>query len=49
MDYLKRFYYDTITHDQTLLGYLIDLVGADRMVLGSDYCFDMSYQRPSTW
>ena len=46
MDYLKRFYYDTITHDQTLLGYLIDLVGADRVVLGSDYCFDMSYQRP---
>ncbi|MEK9724812.1 MAG: amidohydrolase family protein [Rhodospirillaceae bacterium] len=46
MDYLKRFYYDTITHDQQLLGYLIDLVGADRVVLGSDYCFDMSYQRP---
>ena len=45
-DYLRRFYYDTITHDYSALEYLISLVGADRVVLGSDYCFDMSYQRP---
>ena len=45
-EYLRRFYYDTITHDQSALKYLIELVGADRIVLGSDYCFDMSYQRP---
>jgi len=44
--YLKRFYYDTITHSHPALEYLINLVGADRVVLGSDFCFDMSYQRP---
>ncbi len=44
--YLRRFYYDTITHAQPALEYLISLVGADRVVLGSDFCFDMSYDRP---
>jgi len=46
VDYLRRFYYDTITHAKPALEYLINLVGSDRIVLGSDYCFDMSYQRP---
>lgn len=44
--YLRRFHYDTITHAHPALDYLINLVGADRVVLGSDFCFDMSYQRP---
>lgn len=46
MEYLRRFYYDTITHSPQLLRYLIDLVGVDRVMLGSDYCFDMGYERP---
>lgn len=46
VDYLRRFYYDTITHAQPALEYLINLVGPDRVMLGSDFCFDMSYQRP---
>ncbi|MFQ5916512.1 MAG: amidohydrolase family protein [Candidatus Binatia bacterium] len=46
VDYLRRFYYDTITHMGPTLDYLIKLVGADRVVLGSDFCFDMSYQQP---
>ena len=45
-DYLRRFYYDTITHSKPALEYLIGLVGADRVVLGSDFCFDMSCRRP---
>ncbi len=45
-DYLRRFYYDTITHHPQVLRYLIDLVGADRVVLGSDYDQDMQYERP---
>ena len=44
--YLRRFTYDTISHAPQSLGYLIDLVGADRVMLGSDYCFDMGYERP---
>lgn len=45
-DYLKRFYYDTITHDGPLLAYLIEQVGADRVMLGSDFCFGMGYDHP---
>jgi aminocarboxymuconate-semialdehyde decarboxylase len=44
--YLRRFTYDTISHDPAPLKYLIDLVGADRVMLGSDYCFDMGPARP---
>ncbi len=44
--YLRRFTYDTITHSPQLLNYLIGLVGADRIMLGSDYCFDMGYAQP---
>lgn len=45
-EYLRRFYYDTITHAPDALRYLVELVGADRVVLGSDYCFNMGYDRP---
>jgi len=44
--YLRRFSYDTISHDPRALRYLIDTVGADRVMLGSDFCFDMGYERP---
>jgi aminocarboxymuconate-semialdehyde decarboxylase len=44
--YLRRFHYDTITHHPRILNYLIDLVGADRIVLGSDYNQDMCDKRP---
>ncbi len=46
MEYLRRFHYDAITHAPELLRFLIDLVGVDRVMLGSDYCFDMGYERP---
>lgn len=44
--YLRRFYYDTITHHPGIMRAVIDLVGADRIVLGSDYNQDMSYEQP---
>ena len=44
--YLRRFTYDTISHAAAPLRYLIDVVGADRVMLGSDYCFDLGYERP---
>lgn len=40
-DYLRRFHYDTLTHDPTGLRHLIDQVGPDRIVFGSDTPFDM--------
>jgi aminocarboxymuconate-semialdehyde decarboxylase len=42
-DYLKRFYYDTLTHSPDALKFLIEVAGADRVLLGSDFCFDMGY------
>lgn len=46
-EYLKQFYFDTITHDATVLKSLVDLVGADRVMLGSDYPFDMGNENPA--
>jgi aminocarboxymuconate-semialdehyde decarboxylase len=44
--YLRRFTYDTIGHNDQITYDLIRLVGADRVVLGSDYCFDMGLTDP---
>jgi aminocarboxymuconate-semialdehyde decarboxylase len=41
-EYLRRFYYDTITHDDVALRYLIDRVGVDRVLYGTDYPFEMT-------
>ena len=40
--YLRRFWYDTITHASTPLSFLVDLVGSDRVMFGSDLPFDMA-------
>lgn len=40
--YLRRFYFDTITHANVPLKFLVELVGADRVVLGTDIPFDMA-------
>ncbi len=44
--YLKRFTYDTISHDPGMLMHLIRVVGAERVMIGSDYCFAIGYDRP---
>ena len=44
--YVKRFTYDTIGHDDRINAALVKLVGADRVTLGSDYCFDMGLDDP---
>jgi len=45
-EYLRRFTYDTIGHDDRINANLVRLVGADRVTLGSDYCFDMGLADP---
>ncbi|MFQ5859568.1 MAG: amidohydrolase family protein [Anaerolineae bacterium] len=44
---LKRFYFDTVTHDSELLRALVHYVGPDHVLLGSDYPFDMGVARPA--
>jgi aminocarboxymuconate-semialdehyde decarboxylase len=45
-EYLRRFSYDTIGHDDRINANLVRLVGADRVLLGTDYCFDMGLTDP---
>jgi aminocarboxymuconate-semialdehyde decarboxylase len=44
--YLRRFYYDTILHDPKLLRVLVDLVGPDRVMLGTDDSFPPADRDP---
>ncbi|MFN0157483.1 MAG: amidohydrolase family protein [Bacteroidota bacterium] len=44
--YLGRFFVDSLTHDAAMLKYLIELVGANRIALGSDYPFPLGEQEP---
>src|SRR5690606_22369514 len=40
---LRKIWFDTVVHDPYQLKQLIERVGADRMVLGTDYPFDMGH------
>ena len=43
---LRRFYYDTVTHDHDLLADLVRYAGAEHVLLGSDRPFDMGTDHP---
>lgn len=43
---LKKFYFDSIVHSATALQYLIQVVGADRVVIGTDYPMGMGDFEP---
>jgi aminocarboxymuconate-semialdehyde decarboxylase len=43
---LARFLYDTVVHDDDVLAGLVRWVGAEHVLLGSDYPFDMGEPRP---
>jgi aminocarboxymuconate-semialdehyde decarboxylase len=45
-DYRRRFHYDLIMHDPKLSMVLIDLVGADRVVCGTDFPQLMAIMKP---
>jgi len=47
-DYLGRFYLDSLVHDAAMLRYIIDLFGAERIMLGSDYPFPLGEHRPGS-
>jgi aminocarboxymuconate-semialdehyde decarboxylase len=43
---LRRFYYDTVTHDHDLLADLVRYAGPEHVLLGSDRPFDMGTDDP---
>ncbi len=44
--YLRRFHYDIITHSPTIMKALIDMVGVDRIAMGTDYPQGMAVRKP---
>jgi len=48
-EYQKRLYYDTVTSSEEALRYLLDRVGAERVVIGSDWPFVPWNPGPGGW
>ena len=47
--YQRRLYYDSVVGSEEALRFLLDRVGADRVVLGSDWPFVPWHPSPVTW
>ena len=47
--YVSKFYYDCLTHSEAALRLLLDTVGANRVVLGTDWPADMRIDWPVAW
>jgi aminocarboxymuconate-semialdehyde decarboxylase len=45
-EYLGRFYVDSLVHEPTMLKFMIGLMGADCIALGSDYPFPLGEHHP---
>jgi aminocarboxymuconate-semialdehyde decarboxylase len=45
-EYARRIYVDSLTHGAVNLKFILAELGADRVVIGSDYPFDMGYDDP---
>lgn len=46
--YLDRLYFDSLVHEPANLDFLINLVGADQVMLGSDYPFPLGELEPGS-
>ena len=44
--YLEKMYFDTITFDRDMLRVLVERFGADHVLLGTDYPYDMMMEHP---
>ena len=45
-NYLGKFWLDSLVHDPKMLHYIVDLIGANRIALGSDYPFPLGENIP---
>ncbi|MFC0529953.1 amidohydrolase family protein [Phytohabitans kaempferiae] len=46
LEILRRIHFDSLVHIPQVITYLVDLVGADRVVMGSDYPYEMHERQP---
>jgi aminocarboxymuconate-semialdehyde decarboxylase len=47
-EYFPRLFFDSCVHDPQALRFLLDIVGADRVMLGTDYPFPLGEQKPGS-
>ena len=47
--YANRFYYDCLIHSESALRYILDIVGSDRVVFGTDWPYNMNFDWPVSW
>lgn len=45
-EYIGKFWVDSLVHDQKALSFLVDTMGEDRVILGSDYPFPLGEDHP---
>ncbi len=44
--YMKNFYVDSLVHDENVMNFLIQTMGAERIAMGSDYPFPLGEHHP---
>ncbi len=47
-EYMGRFWIDSLVHDPAMLQFVVDLMGPDRVALGTDYPFPLGEDVPGT-
>ncbi|MFY9309976.1 MAG: amidohydrolase family protein [Bacteroidia bacterium] len=47
-EYLGKFWLDSLVHDKAMLDFVVNLVGANRIALGSDYPFPLGELEPGS-
>jgi aminocarboxymuconate-semialdehyde decarboxylase len=45
-DYMGKFWIDSLVHDPKALNYVVDVIGKDKICLGSDYPFPLGEHKP---
>ena len=45
-NYLGKIWFDSLVHDAAMLNYLVDLAGAEKVALGTDYPFPLGESEP---
>lgn len=45
-EYLRKFWLDSLVHDESMLEYLVKIVGAEKIALGTDYPFPLGELEP---
>ncbi len=47
-DYIGRFWIDSLVHDEKAMQYIVELMGEDKICMGSDYPFPLGEHRPGS-